>query len=324
MPPFSRIGGWGWCELMVKLTAAQREQMQAHEWFHALDLGDGVVTSGRFPPGGPQNQTLFSVFDFLREIDVRGMDCLDIGATDGLISFGLERLGARSVVATDRVRGNGFAVVHDLLQSKVELHTPVEISTIGEAMAGRKFDLIICAGVIYHMLNPLSAIMACRAMLKPGGLMIVETAMSWISERAVMVLNSEEQLSMESSTYWMPTSKALAGMVRLCHFDVLGGRWQPDIGRGAVLGRAVATSKPVANANALTRAMQALPLLDFEFQGALAASDSEPPSPISFSGAVTEHTISSKSYKSDFPLHAHIPDPKEAIGRQDWKVVPRG
>jgi 2-polyprenyl-3-methyl-5-hydroxy-6-metoxy-1,4-benzoquinol methylase len=307
----------------MKPSAEQLKVMQEHEWFHAMDLGDGIVTCGRFPPGKPQNQTLFSVLDFLGGIDVRGMDCLDIGATDGLISFGLEKLGARSVVATDRYPGDGFATVRQLLNSKVELHARVEISTIDKVLEGRQFDLVVCAGVIYHMLNPMSAIMACRGLLKPGGLMIVETAMSWESDRAVMVLNSEEQLSMESSTYWMPTSKALSGMVRLCHFEVLGGRWQRDIGRGAVLGRAVSPARPAPGANALVRAMHQVGIFDFGFQDMLAKAESAAHSSIAYTGKGGEVTMRTADYKPDFPFHAHRPDPKRAIGRRDWDVVPR-
>lgn len=299
------------------------EKMQRHDWFHAIDLGDDVVTCGRFPPEVPQNQTLFSAFDFLREIDVRGMDCLDIGATDGLISFGLEKRGARSVVATDRVEGNGFAAIHQLLSSKVELHTPIEIANINEKLGDRGFDLIVCAGVIYHMLNPLSALMACRSLLRPGGLMIVETAMTWVSDQPVLVLNSEQELHMESSTYWLPTPAALKGMARLCHFEVLGGRWQPETSRGAVLGRAVKHNQPVEGANTLTRAMHEHGLLDYGFLDQLKAADAAPSSAIRFTGEYREFDIDPADYIPDFPLHAHRPDPERAIGKRDWKVVAR-
>jgi hypothetical protein len=101
---------------------------------------------------------------------VTGMDCLDIGATDGLVSFGLEKLGAKSVVATDRVECTGFSIVRDLLSSRVELIKPVEISTLYRAMGQRRFDLIVCAGVYTTCLTrskrswsagPYSSRMAC-------------------------------------------------------------------------------------------------------------------------------------------------------------------
>ena len=153
--------------------------------------------------------------------------------------------------------------------------------------------------------------------------MIVETAMSWLSDRAVMVLNSEEQLSMESSTYWMPTPKALTGMARLCHFDVLGGRWQPDIGRGAVLGRALPSRAPAPGANALVKAMHQVGLFDFGFQDLLSGADAAPASSIAYRGKGGEVTMHTAGYEPTFPFHAHRPDPKIAIGRRDWVVVPR-
>lgn len=300
------------------VTQADIDIASKHAWFHAMRISDDLVTSGRFAPERPQNQTLFSVMDFLNDIDVADMTCLDIGATDGLISFGLEKRMAR-VTATDRVAGRGFDLVHRLLSSKVERIAPSEISTILDDLNGRTFDLIVCAGVIYHMLNPLSAIMACRALLKPGGLLIIETATSLTSDKAVMVLNSAEQSNMESSTYWLPTPKALTGMVSLCHFETQGGRWQNDIERGAVLGRAVEGVVP--SANKLTRAMQELPLLDYSFRQQLSAANKATPSNIVFKGTRGDIEIETYKYKPHFPLHEHKIDPVTAIGKSDWKMV---
>jgi hypothetical protein len=152
--------------------------------------------------------------------------------------------------------------------------------------------------------------------------LIVETAMSWISDRAVLVLNSEEQQAMEVSTYWMPTASALKGMARLCHFEVLGGRWQPDIGRGGVLGRAAPAATPAPGANTLTRAMHEHGLLDYEFGRLLAAADAAPPSAIAFKGEKRETEIKSATYTPEFPFHAHRPDPRTAIGLRDWATAP--
>jgi 2-polyprenyl-3-methyl-5-hydroxy-6-metoxy-1,4-benzoquinol methylase len=303
----------------MKAAAADLETAQRHRWFHAMQLADNLTTSGRFRPDQPQNHTLFSVMDLIDGVDVSGMDCLDIGATDGLISFGLEKLGAKSVVATDRVKGAGFALAHKLLNSRVERIAPSEISTILDDLAGRSFDLIVCAGVIYHMLNPLSAIMACRGLLKPGGLLIVETAVSLASDQAVMVLNSAEQSNMESSTYWLPTPKALTGMMQLCHFEALAGRWQNDTWRGAVLGRAVAGVSP--GANKLTRVMQELPLLDYPFRQRLSAANDQPESAIVYSGPTGDAVIHTHAYRPNFPLHVHRIDPETAVGQSDWGVV---
>ena len=152
--------------------------------------------------GGPiayGHGSQFTVFDLLKDIDVSGKDCLDIRATDGLVSFGLERLGARTVVATDRVRGRGFSIAHELLDSKVELLQPVEISTLASAVGDKRFDLIVCAGVIYHMLNPLDAFLTCRALSKPKDLLIIESAMNFSAGLRALILNSETEDSMKAA-----------------------------------------------------------------------------------------------------------------------------
>src|ERR1700727_2421153 len=68
-------------------------EIKGREWFHTIDLGDGLLT-----PGNPPSE-LLSAPGALP--DVRGRSVLDIGAWDGKYSFEAERAGARRVVALD-------------------------------------------------------------------------------------------------------------------------------------------------------------------------------------------------------------------------------
>ena len=77
-----------------------RQFCAEQRWFQAIDFGD-VVSSGRFPPGTPQNRTLYGVMELLTAMDLSGGRVLDIGTTDGLIAFGAKALGAAEVVAVD-------------------------------------------------------------------------------------------------------------------------------------------------------------------------------------------------------------------------------
>jgi tRNA (mo5U34)-methyltransferase len=289
-------------------------KMREHSWFHAIDLGDGNITRGRFPTDTPQNQTLFPAMEYISYINVAGMDCLDIGATDGLISFGLEKLGAKSVTATDRVEGVGFGAVHALLQSKVDLRFPIEIDNILTEFEGRYFDLIICAGVIYHMLNPASAFMACRNLLKPGGLLIVDSALSFTSDKAIMVFNPEVEEFNEDSTYWLPTFEALAGIAKLCHFEVLSGRRQPATSRGTVLCRALLRSESVPEGTALLKDMHKLGLLDAEFHRRMDATEVQPASKIRYTGPHNVVIMNPQTFVPHFPLHVNMIDERKTIG----------
>ncbi|MDQ3580852.1 MAG: class I SAM-dependent methyltransferase, partial [Pseudomonadota bacterium] len=63
------------------------------------------------------------------------------------------------------------------------------------------FDLIILAGVIYHIFSPLEAIAICRNLLKENGLMLVETAMARGKEPKLMLnTEMEDPIAQEKGT----------------------------------------------------------------------------------------------------------------------------
>ena len=65
-------------------TAPANFAVEDHRWFHAIDLGDGVVTLGRFQPGTPPKYTLFGFFDLVRGLSLEGARCVDVGTMDGI------------------------------------------------------------------------------------------------------------------------------------------------------------------------------------------------------------------------------------------------
>jgi tRNA (mo5U34)-methyltransferase len=68
-----------------------QSEADAIQWFHSIDLGNGVVTKGL--------TELALRSDQLPEFG--GRSVLDIGAWDGYYSFHAERAGATRVVALD-------------------------------------------------------------------------------------------------------------------------------------------------------------------------------------------------------------------------------
>ncbi|MGH8512886.1 MAG: class I SAM-dependent methyltransferase, partial [Gammaproteobacteria bacterium] len=233
-------------------------------WFHAIDCGD-FQTSGRFKPGTPQNRTLYGVFDLIRQMDLRGQNCLDIGTADGLLAFGMKTLGAETVIASDTYRLKSFDLACAAIGAAVDYRPRLQIKDLLATFQPASFDLIACAGVIYHMLNPLSALLVGRQLIKEGGYFLVETAYAPSNDSAAMVFNPVAEIDPEKNTYWLPTRAALEGMMRLACFEVVATRTINRLLRITVLGRAVKPAE-VNQRSALLQKMHDIDFCDHEFR----------------------------------------------------------
>jgi len=102
-----------------------------------------------------------------------GLRILDIGCGGGLLAEPMARLGA-DVVGADAAEGNiPVARVH-AEQSGLEIdyrHTTAEAM----AEAGEQFDVVLNMEVVEHVASPIDYLIACRQLLKPGGLHICST-----------------------------------------------------------------------------------------------------------------------------------------------------
>jgi tRNA (mo5U34)-methyltransferase len=291
------------------VTGSDLEQRVAgSRWFHAIDFGD-FASSGRFPIGEPQNVTLYGVMDLLQGIDVRDRDVLDVGTVDGLTSFGLAHLGAR-VVATDSFFRDTFILARDALDVDVEYVPNLQLKDSVARFGRGAFDLIICAGVIYHMLNPASAFFVCRQLVRENGLVIFESAYEPRSNEAAIFVNSEAEIMHEQHTYSVPTKRAITGLMRLACFDVLAVRTMASPQRIAVLGRAVAPDQ-VVDRSKLTQRIHEIDFCDFEFR-----IRDHLPSPatstITYTGGRDERALEPRSHIPNFPYHP--PPERRAVG----------
>ena len=217
-----------------------------HQWFHAIDFGP-VSSAGRMPPSRPPNYTLFGIYAFLDAIDPAGLDVIDIGTMDGLMAFMLKRLGARRVVATDLFDRQQFRIGRELLgyEEEVEYHTALDIRAMPQKFGAGSFDLMVFAGVLYHLMSPLDALITCRRLMKRDGLMLLETCFDDSSEEMHLTYNmgNEPARFHEPTTYFLPTLPALLAMLRTASFDPIGvARLGRGGGRVSVLARAVRPS----------------------------------------------------------------------------------
>ena len=190
-------------------------------WFHAIDFGD-FQSVGRLQQGQRQNIILFPVFEILKGVHVKGMDCLDVGSACGLISFGLRSLGAKRMAAADSVEFRTLRLANELLRANVEYYPGIRADCISDTFPDQHFDLVVCTGVLDHMFNPMGAIAEARLLLKKNGLFVVETAYDPGRKDSAIELNSEsEEPCKDAYTYWNISEAAVAGMLKLCGFNIL-------------------------------------------------------------------------------------------------------
>lgn len=150
-------------------------------WFHRIQLPDGTYTPGMVnhgPDGGTWPTTRFGLPE-----DCTGLSVIDNGCWDGFFSFEVEKRGATEVIAVDVPADQGgtwagtmgFKYAHKALNSKV-IHGTYNIEKSPDMLG--KFDLVLCYGILYHLRSPLIAVENLMKLVKPGGTILVETAIT--------------------------------------------------------------------------------------------------------------------------------------------------
>ena len=140
--------------------------------FHSpFDFGDGRVTRpARVARRFRRRLRLLNI-----PPDLSGQRVLDIGAWDGYFSFEFERRGAQVLAIDTYAWDHGaldcFLFAREHFGSKVE-YRRMDVHDLAPEAVGR-FDLVFCAGVLYHMRNPLISLERIRSVT--AGRLILET-----------------------------------------------------------------------------------------------------------------------------------------------------
>ncbi len=225
-------------------------------WWHSIELGPGVVTSGTKPLDLMQRE----LAALRLPDDLSGKSVLDIGAWDGGFSFACERRGAERVVAFDHyiwsidldekagyshrcaVEGieprpfeevpevwrpdtlpgkRGFDTAHRALGSKVEAVVG-ELETYDLDALGT-FDIVLYLGVLYHVLDPFAALKRLARVTR--GLAVIETEMvrvvgpPGLADHPLFEFLPGSALNDDPTNYWVPNVAALTGMCRAAGFS---------------------------------------------------------------------------------------------------------
>lgn len=291
-------------------------EFAAEKWFQAIDFGE-FASSGRFQPGTPPNRTLFGFMDMIAHVDLKGMDVLDVGATDGLASFGMAAMGAQ-VHATDSVDKKTFRRARDVLEQPVKYYPKTQIKDFRTLFSPGSFDFILCAGVFYHMLNPASAVFECRKILKDNGLLMIETPYYPNEDRAAIFINSETETVREAYTYSVPTVSAVTGLMKLSGFEILAVRLSAPLNRVTVLGQARAPDQ-VSERTPLLQRIHEVDLCDHEFR--FRDEPAKKKSSIQYKGPLGQSKLDTSTFVPDFPYQPATG--QRSVGSTIW-TTPEG
>jgi tRNA (mo5U34)-methyltransferase len=193
-------------------------EVDAVQWFHSVDLGDGVVSKGCKPINVLQKEAE-AVFKY----GVAGKSVLDIGAWDGSFSFAAEERNARDVLATDYFcwcgPGWGKKVAFELARkgrgSKVR-DLVIDIPELSIERVG-KFDIVLFLGVLYHLKNPLLALEQIAPLVTEMLILDTETSLDTMDE-PVMRFFPGSELNNDPTNWWAPNIVCIKAMLKVAGF----------------------------------------------------------------------------------------------------------
>jgi tRNA (mo5U34)-methyltransferase len=234
-------------------TAEQRrilDRIQGIEWYHTIDLGNGVLTPGRF-------NHLPLLDDYRLPTRLDGMRALDVATMNGFWAFQMEKRGAREVLALDveklgdldvppieraRMtpedlaipRGTGFFAAKEILGSNVDRRN-LNVYDLSPETTG-KFDFVFVGDLLLHLMNPIKAA-ANICKVTSGVAHVVDCFSPYLPKRTMMYLGAEQ------GTWWGISLSALerilwdAGFKKVELLHKFKAPTQP--GQGAWMQRAV-------------------------------------------------------------------------------------
>jgi tRNA (mo5U34)-methyltransferase len=216
-------------------------------WYHAVDVGDGLVTPGTF-----DYRSDISHFHF--PDDMSGMQVLDVGSATGFFAFEFERRGAtvtsielssiadwdmpsaedRALTMSEMMRFHGaasleeltllhlhgpFRFCHERLHSKITRHYS-RIYVLGDQLKGKQFDLVFLGDILLHLFSPLRAL-SVVAPLCSGTLIILQEIPDLDDSRPLMWYIGGSSRQGDARSWWFPNKTCLAEMLMRVGFQAV-------------------------------------------------------------------------------------------------------
>lgn len=210
-----------------------REQIEAIQWYHTIELAPGVITPGWFDTRGVAAQVPLPD-------DLTGKRCLDIGTFDGFWAFEMERRGAAEVIAIDildpmkwdwpansesstkqaigtrKGLGEGFILARDAIGSKVD-RREMSIYDIDQDLGS--FDFVYIGSLMIHLRDPALGLEKVRGICDGELVMVdnIDPSLSRFRRRPQASLDARGR-----PWWWRLNQQALIRLVESAGFRIVG------------------------------------------------------------------------------------------------------
>ncbi|MBC2715342.1 MAG: DUF1698 domain-containing protein [Desulfobacteraceae bacterium] len=197
----------------------ENHPMMKKDWYYSIEIQPGIFTPGR------EHRNVILTRELLKGIQVKGRNCLDIGAMEGMISILLWRRGAAKVTSYDRIDfSEWISFIQERLGVPFNYIKGISLNKIKEFTSPfglYPYDVVIFSGVLYHMFDPLSGLSAVRGLTRNGGIMLMETsAVLTEKDECLMYFNNAGRF-FPGTNYWQISFSCLDYLLRLLHFELL-------------------------------------------------------------------------------------------------------
>ena len=217
-------------ETSVLTSAEIRRRVADYEWYHTIDLGDGVVTPGQYDltPMLPH---------YGLPASLSGKSVLDVGPAHGFFAFEFERRGATVATAElpNWAEHDASPVLREEFALAGDLPEAYHRGALGFAIEARRsqvrryfcnvydltpervgtYDLVFCASVLLHLTDPLRALYGIRKVCRDQAIICtgIDSAFGHAHQaRALFVGQANGQ------AFWLPTITCLEHMILAAGF----------------------------------------------------------------------------------------------------------
>lgn len=97
---------------------------------------------------------------------------------------------------------------------------PASIYNCDSVFGNRRFDIVQCFGIVYHLRYPLLGMAKMRKVIKDRGVLLLETAVILDTEDSIIQTDTQKIYPSDRSTWNAFSEKALTDSIKESYFDV--------------------------------------------------------------------------------------------------------